>query len=35
VEAITAEPRLHTGDLGGQAKTAEVTAAVCHRLKNR
>jgi tartrate dehydrogenase/decarboxylase/D-malate dehydrogenase len=35
VEAITADPALHTGDLGGTAKTAEVTAAVCHRLKSR
>jgi tartrate dehydrogenase/decarboxylase/D-malate dehydrogenase len=35
IEEITADPRLHTGDLGGKAKTVEVTAAVCHRLKNR
>ncbi|MDB5958595.1 tartrate dehydrogenase [Ramlibacter sp.] len=35
IEEITADPRLHTGDLGGTAKTAEVTAAVVSRLKNR
>jgi tartrate dehydrogenase/decarboxylase/D-malate dehydrogenase len=35
IEAVTADPKLHTGDLGGTAKTAEVTAAVVHRLKNR
>lgn len=35
IEAITADPKLHTGDLGGSAKTAEVTAAVIARLKNR
>jgi tartrate dehydrogenase/decarboxylase/D-malate dehydrogenase len=35
IEAITADPRLHTGDLGGTARTAEVTTAVCHRLKKR
>src|SRR5262249_35956158 len=35
IEAITADPKLHTGDLGGQAKTAEVTAAVISPLKNR
>lgn len=29
IEAVTADPKLHTGDLGGQAGTAEVTAAVC------
>ena len=29
VEAITANPALHTGDLGGKATTAQVTAAVC------
>lgn len=34
VEAVTADPRLHTGDLGGKATTAQVTDAVCHRLKN-
>jgi tartrate dehydrogenase/decarboxylase/D-malate dehydrogenase len=35
IEAVTADPGLHTGDLGGKATTAEVTAAVCHRLSNR
>jgi tartrate dehydrogenase/decarboxylase/D-malate dehydrogenase len=35
IEEITADPKLHTGDLGGRAKTAEVTAAVVARLKNR
>ena len=29
VEAATADPKLHTRDLGGTATTAEVTAAVC------
>ena len=32
IEAVTADTRLHTGDLGGQATTAQVTDAVCHRL---
>jgi tartrate dehydrogenase/decarboxylase / D-malate dehydrogenase len=32
VESVTADPKLHTRDLGGNATTAEVTAAVCHRL---
>ncbi|MEW5881837.1 MAG: tartrate dehydrogenase [Pseudomonadota bacterium] len=32
IEAVTAEPRLHTRDLGGTATTAEVTRAVCDRL---
>ena len=31
-EAVTAEPRLHTRDLGGTATTAQVTDAVCQRL---
>jgi tartrate dehydrogenase/decarboxylase/D-malate dehydrogenase len=35
IEAITADPKLHTGDLGGTAKTADVTAAVISRLKAR
>jgi tartrate dehydrogenase/decarboxylase/D-malate dehydrogenase len=35
IEEITADPKLHTGDLGGQAKTAQVTAAVVSRLKTR
>jgi tartrate dehydrogenase/decarboxylase/D-malate dehydrogenase len=29
VEAVTADPALHTRDLGGNATTAQVTAAVC------
>ncbi len=28
VEQVTANPALHTGDLGGQATTAQVTKAV-------
>jgi len=32
IESVTADPTLHTRDLGGKATTAEVTAAVCHRL---
>ena len=32
VEAVTAEPALHTRDLGGTARTAQVTAAVCAHL---
>lgn len=35
VEAVTADPKLHTRDLGGSATTAQVTDAVCHRLLNR
>jgi tartrate dehydrogenase/decarboxylase/D-malate dehydrogenase len=33
VEAVTADPRLHTGDLGGNATTAQVTEAVCRLLR--
>src|SRR5271168_3907940 len=29
IETVTATPSLHTGDLGGKATTAQVTAAVC------
>jgi tartrate dehydrogenase/decarboxylase / D-malate dehydrogenase len=29
IEVITANPKLHTGDLGGSARTQEVTDAVC------
>ena len=29
IETVTANPALHTGDLGGKAKTVEVTKAVC------
>ncbi|MDQ8034072.1 MAG: tartrate dehydrogenase [Bordetella sp.] len=32
IEAVTADPALHTRDLGGQATTAQVTRAVCERL---
>jgi tartrate dehydrogenase/decarboxylase/D-malate dehydrogenase len=32
IEAVTADPSLHTRDLGGKATTAQVTDAVCHRL---
>lgn len=32
IESVTANPRLHTGDLGGTAKTADVTQAVCQFL---
>jgi tartrate dehydrogenase/decarboxylase/D-malate dehydrogenase len=35
VEAVTADTKLHTGDLGGTATTAQVTDAVCHRLLAR
>ena len=34
IESITANPALHTRDLGGQATTNEVTAAVCGRLNS-
>ncbi len=32
IEAVTADVKLHTRDLGGKASTAQVTAAVCERL---
>jgi tartrate dehydrogenase/decarboxylase/D-malate dehydrogenase len=32
IESITANPALHTGDLGGNAKTTDVTQAVCAAL---
>ena len=32
IEKVTANPALHTGDLGGKATTAEVTEAVCSAL---
>ena len=32
VEHVTANPALHTGDLGGQATTQQVTDAVCAQL---
>ena len=28
IERVTADPALHTRDLGGKARTADVTAAV-------
>jgi tartrate dehydrogenase/decarboxylase/D-malate dehydrogenase len=33
IECITADPALHTRDLGGRARTADVTEAVCRRLE--
>jgi tartrate dehydrogenase/decarboxylase/D-malate dehydrogenase len=33
VERVTADPVLHTPDLGGKATTAQVTAAVCDALR--
>ena len=35
IEAVTADPALHTRDLGGTATTAQVTAAVCARVAGR
>ena len=32
IEQVTADARLHTGDLGGSATTAQVTQAVCQAL---
>ena len=32
IERVTADPSLHTPDLGGKATTAEVTRAVCEAL---
>ena len=32
IEQVTADVSLHTGDLGGKATTAQVTAAVCARI---
>ncbi|RTL72098.1 MAG: tartrate dehydrogenase [Hyphomicrobiales bacterium] len=32
IERVTADPSLHTPDLGGKATTAQVTAAVCNAL---
>ncbi len=34
IEKVTANPALHTGDLGGKATTAQVTAAVCGQLQS-
>jgi tartrate dehydrogenase/decarboxylase/D-malate dehydrogenase len=33
IERVTADTKLHTRDLGGAATTAEVTDAVCKRLR--
>jgi len=33
IEQVTADPALHTGDLGGKATTAQVTQAVCDRMR--
>ena len=32
IEHVTANPKMHTGDLGGKATTAQVTQAVCDLL---
>lgn len=32
IESVTADAALHTGDLGGQATTAQVTTATCARI---
>ncbi|MEF7616964.1 tartrate dehydrogenase, partial [Aquincola sp. MAHUQ-54] len=32
IEQVTANPALHTRDLGGKATTAQVTEAVCQAL---
>ena len=32
IEQVTADPLLHTGDLGGKATTDQVTQAVCARI---
>ena len=32
IEKVTANPALHTGDLGGKATTDQVTKAVCAEL---
>jgi tartrate dehydrogenase/decarboxylase/D-malate dehydrogenase len=34
IETVTANPALHTRDLGGSARTAEVTSAVCALLSH-
>ena len=33
VERVTADPNLHTPDLGGKATTKQVTDAVCEALR--
>jgi len=32
IEQVTADPKLHTRDLGGSASTADVTRAVCEKI---
>jgi tartrate dehydrogenase/decarboxylase/D-malate dehydrogenase len=32
IERVTADPSLHTPDLGGSARTTQVTEAVCQAL---
>jgi tartrate dehydrogenase/decarboxylase/D-malate dehydrogenase len=34
IESVTADRSLHTRDLGGTARTAQVTEAVCERLRS-
>ena len=33
IERVTADPSLHTPDLGGKATTKQVTEAVCEELR--
>jgi tartrate dehydrogenase/decarboxylase/D-malate dehydrogenase len=33
IERVTANPRLHTPDLGGQARTADVTAGLIEAIQ--
>jgi tartrate dehydrogenase/decarboxylase/D-malate dehydrogenase len=33
IEQVTANPALHTGDLGGKATTVQVTQAVCEMVQ--
>jgi tartrate dehydrogenase/decarboxylase/D-malate dehydrogenase len=33
LERVTADPTLHTPDLGGEATTRQVTEAVCEALR--
>jgi tartrate dehydrogenase/decarboxylase/D-malate dehydrogenase len=35
IERVTADPSLHTGDLGGTATTVQVTDAVCALLASQ
>jgi tartrate dehydrogenase/decarboxylase/D-malate dehydrogenase len=34
IETVTANPKLHTRDLGGEATTQQVTEAVCKMLRH-